>query len=239
MIKSLSVVIPSYSEEERLSLTLKENIDYLETRGIDYEIIVVSDGSRDATEKIAVEFSRQNPRLKLLVNRANMGKGYSVRRGVLSSEKELVLFMDADNSTKIPELEQFEQYLGAFDVLIGSRALPRSKIIKHQLFLREFLGKAINFFVRLFILRGIKDTQCGFKLFKRKAAIDIFNRSKINRFVFDVEILSIAKKLGYKIIELPVTWINSKPSKVSFFGDAVNIICDLISVIIRVWTSSI
>lgn len=230
MNTKLSVVIPAYNEEERLPLTLKEAVSYLEAQAIDYELIIVSDGSRDRTEEIVCQLSSQNHRIQLLTNQLNMGKGYSVRKGILASRGEYILFMDADNSTPIAELPKFLQSAEKYDILIGSRDLPESKIIRHQNWVRESIGKLFNKAVQLFFLPGIWDSQCGFKLFKQKAAMDIFKRAKVNRFVFDVEILYLARKLDYKILEVPITWQNSKPSKVSFFRDFFNIIFDLIKI---------
>lgn len=230
MIKLLSIVIPAYNEEARLLLTLEETVAYLKDQPFDYEIIVVSDGSFDKTAEIVQAVALQNKKIKLLVNPKNMGKGYSIRKGVLASGGDCVLFMDADNSTRISELEKFNPYLDQYDIIIGSRALKGSKIVKRQSRLRESSGRLFNFFVQLFFLKGIKDTQCGFKLFKRAAAMDIFNRAKIDRFVFDVEALYLARKLKYKIAEVPVVWCNSKPSKVSFFKDFFSIIHDLVKI---------
>jgi dolichyl-phosphate beta-glucosyltransferase len=226
---TLSVVIPAYNEAERLPLTLEKVTGYLAARG-NHEIIVVSDGSEDTTNAIVEKASHLNPHINLLVNQENRGKGYSVRKGVLSCRGEHILFMDADNSTPISELEKFVPFLNEYDLIIGSRALPGSIIVKKQPWLREMTGKLFNRLVQLFYLKGIEDSQCGFKLFKGGVARAIFSRSKIDRFCFDVEILYLAKRLGYTIKEVPITWTNSKPSKVSFFKDAFNILTDLVKI---------
>jgi len=231
--KTHSLIIPAYNERERLPRTLREAVLYLKRRKDDYEIIVVSDGSSDGTDAIVENFSRQEQNIKLLANGKNLGKGYSVQKGMLAAKGDYILFMDADNSTPISELDKLGPYLENYDVVIGSRALPRSNIVKRQARLRESTGKLFNFFIQLLLLPGIKDSQCGFKLFKREAGLDIFKRASVKRFCFDVEILCLARQLGYKIAEVPVTWVNSKPSKVSFFKDAPNILFDFARLIWR------
>lgn len=230
MINSLSIVIPSYNEGKRLSQTLSETIIFLNKQHLDYEIIVVSDGSCDNTDSIVDDLSKNNNKITLIKNGKNMGKGYSVRRGILASSKEYILFMDADNSTPISELPKFSKLSEKYNVLIGSRALPQSKIIISQSKLRNLTGKLINLAIRFLFLPEIHDTQCGFKIFKRQAAIEIFKRAQINRFVFDVEILCLAKDLQYSIIEVPIIWTNSSLSKVSFYREFFNIIFDLIKI---------
>lgn len=225
----LSIVIPAYNEERRLPATLTDILNYVGDKGLAYEIIVVSDGSTDQTEAVVRALAMSDQRIKLLINEKNRGKGYSVRRGVLVARGEQVLFMDADNSTRIKELDVFCPLLNDYDVVIGSRALAASKIVKHQPWLRERTGKLFNLFVRIFFLSGINDTQCGFKLFRRPVAIEIFKRAKLDRFIFDVEVLMLARQLGYKIVEAPVVWENSKPSKVSFWHVFVDIILGLIA----------
>ncbi|KAF0132727.1 MAG: glycosyl transferase [Candidatus Saganbacteria bacterium] len=223
----LSIVIPAYNEEARLPNTLNKTIHYLEDHCFAYEIIVVSDGSVDKTNQIVSEISAQNPKIKLLKNIKNQGKGAGVKKGILAAKGGTVLFMDADNSTEISEIGKFFSYLEGFDIIIGSRALPESKIVDHQFWMREYTGKLFNKVVQAFFMKGIQDTQCGFKLFKRDAAMAIFKRASINGFCFDLEILLIARQLGYKIKEVPVSWTNSKPSKVSFFRSSLSIVADL------------
>lgn len=230
MSKLISVVIPAYNEAERLPPTLADVCRFFQEKRFVFELLVVSDGSTDRTEAIVRSLSAQNTKIKLLVNAKNEGKGYSVRRGALAACGDYILFMDADSSTAIAELDAFWPHLSQYDVIIASRGLPDSRIDKHQFWAREATGKLFNFFIQLLFLPGIKDTQCGFKLFKREAAVRIFRQARTNRFVFDVEILCLARKMGYQILELPITWTNSKPSKVSFFKDFYNILSDLVRI---------
>lgn len=229
----LSIVIPAYNEELRLPATLEDIDCYLRTKKIDYEISIVSDGSTDRTAALVRELAKKDKRLKLLVNEQNRGKGLSVKRGILAVQGELILFMDADSSTRISELEGFYPLLDNYDIVIGSRALPNSRIIEHQPWLREKTGKLFNLLIQLFLLKGIRDTQCGFKLFKREAALAIFPRVTVDRFIFDVEVLLLARKLGYRVAEAPVAWKNSRPSKVAFRENFFDIFLGLIRLIIE------
>lgn len=224
----LSVVIPAKNEAQRISQTLNNCVDYLKKNNIDYEIIVVDDGSTDDTRKEVEKFSSQSVRITPM--RENRGKGASVREGMLLSTKTYAMFMDADNSTSIEELEAFWPNLEDYDILIASRNLKESVIAIPQPKLRSMLGKAFPLLVGLLAVRGIKDTQCGFKLFNRKTVSELFPRSILNRWGFDVELLFIAKKRGLKIKELPVTWKNDSASKLRPFRDALDMFVDLLRI---------
>lgn len=213
-VMELSVIIPAYNEENRIKRTLEYTSSFLDTRGYDYEIIVVDDGSKDNTRDV-VE-SLNNNRIKLTNKRENKGKGYSVKQGMLLADKSHILFMDADNSTKIDEIANFWKHTNQYDILIGSRNLNESKIPIKQPFIRSTLGKIFPLFVRLFVIRGVKDTQCGFKFFTRDSAQKILRYQKSQGFAFDVELLFLAKKFGYDIKEMPITWHNDEDSKVKF-----------------------
>lgn len=223
----LSVVIPAYNEDRRIGNTLKKIREYLDRQDFSSEIIVVSDGCTDLTDLYATETLKNWPNFRLLCRVENKGKGYSVKEGILNSRGRLILFTDADLSTPIEELDNFLPWADEYDVVIGSRALPDSNIQVHQSFLRENMGKTFNLFVRLLVFRGIKDTQCGFKLFHRQAAMDIFRRTKLRGFGFDVEALYLSQKLGYRIKQLPVVWINSPESRVQIFTSSAEMIRDL------------
>jgi len=223
----LSVVIPAYNEDSRIANTLKKIREYLDRQDYSSEIIVVSDGCTDLTDQCATETLKNWPNFRLLCRVKNKGKGYSVKEGILDSRGRLILFTDADLSTPIEELDNFLPWADEYDVLIGSRAMPESNIQVHQSFLRENLGKTFNFFVQILIFRGIKDTQCGFKLFHRQAAMDIFRRIKLKGFGFDVEALYVSQKLGYSIKQLPVVWRNSPESHVHVFSSSLEMFLDL------------
>jgi dolichyl-phosphate beta-glucosyltransferase len=207
----LSVVIPAYNEAARLPRTLRATFAYLEARGLPYEVITVDDGSRDDTTTAAEGVAREHD-LKFGVFRAlryevNRGKGHAVRYGVLRAEGSRVLFMDADLATPIEELTKLEAALdGGAQVAIGSRPLKESRLVKRQPLLRELCGRAFNLVVQALSVPGIRDTQCGFKLFERDAAREIFSRCTLDGFSFDVESLFLARKLGYRIAEVPVRW---------------------------------
>ncbi len=224
-MKSLSVVIPAYNESQRIKSTVDIILKYLKNWKIKFEIIVVDDGSIDNTVDEVKKINKKN--IRLIKNVRNYGKGYSEKNGILNSRYEYVLFSDADLSTPIDMLDRFEKYIDNYDIVIGSRALSGSDIKIKQPFYREFMGKIFNKFVRLFTVRGINDTQCGFKLFKGNIAKKIFERATLDGFGFDVEILYIAKLNGIKIIEVPVIWRNSKLSKVRPIKDAVRMFKDL------------
>ncbi len=224
----ISVIIPAYNEASRIGETLRKIVRYLESKKFDYEIIVVDDGSSDGTAEIVRGF--KNSRLKLLENKINRGKGYAVRYGMLEAKKDWILFTDADLSAPIEELDNFIKFTSQYDVVIASRALKNSKILIRAPWYRELGGKLINLAVQVFVLPGIHDTQCGFKLFRREAAQKIFPKQTLNNFSFDVEVLYLVRKYGYKILELPVSWSNSPNTKVKPFRDGLRLLFDLIKI---------
>ena len=215
----LSVIIPAYNEASRLPATLVDVDRYLSSQRFSYEIIVVNDGSADNTAEIARRFSLTMRNLRLIDQKVNCGKGAAVRTGMLAANGDTRLFMDADNSTAISEVEKLLPYfssgLGKYDVVFGSRAIKGAQMNPPQVFYKRFAGKLGNFFIQLLLLKGIWDTQCGFKCFSRETAQKIFSLAKINRWGFDAEILALAKTLGYKIKEVPIYWVNNTQSHVS------------------------
>ncbi len=220
----ISVIIPCYNEEHRIESTVKKIISYMDIRNQKYELIIVDDGSTDNTLDILKKYD-----LKIIKNRKNSGKGFSVRNGVLNSKGDLILFTDADLSTPIEELDGFLELIKKYDIVIASRKEKDSIIIEKQNSFRVFAGNIFPIIVRLLLLPKIKDTQCGFKLF-RKSAIRIFKRQRIMGWAFDVEILFIAKKLGYSIKEKGVTWVNDKSSKVSLVKDSLSMLIEVIKI---------
>lgn len=225
--RGLSVVIPAYNEERRLPRTLEAVKRYCTERLASWEIIVVDDGSTDATLALARQFAERHLRVRVIANGVNLGKGASIRIGMQSAAEPLVLMTDADLSTPIEELDKLVALLGPADVAIGSRALPGAHISRHQPIYRELMGKAFNRFVRALALERFRDTQCGFKLFKQEAARAIFSRARIDRFAFDVEAIFIAEKLGLTVVEAPVRWHNSPQSSVHIVRDSLRMLLDL------------
>jgi glycosyltransferase involved in cell wall biosynthesis len=218
LTRSLSIIIPAYNEERRLVTTLERINGYLAGAGWKFsEVVVVDDGSRDGTAALVENFAARAPSVRLLRNPGNRGKGYSVRHGMLDAKGEWALFTDADLSSPIEELEKLwtKAQEARAQVAIGSRALDRSLIGTHQPLLREYAGRAFNLAVRVTTGLPFWDTQCGFKLFETRAAREIFRRQQLERFGFDVEVLFIARKLGYSTIEVPVRWNDVAGTKVS------------------------
>jgi dolichyl-phosphate beta-glucosyltransferase len=224
----ISIVIPAYNEEKRIVKSLNQIIKYLEKNRSTYEIIIVDDGSTDKTIEVIKQINNKN--IKIIKNKINMGKGYSVKRGILKAKHPLVLFSDSDLATPIQELKKFMKLIKNFDIVIASRNLKESNIKIKQPFHRKVIGKIFPFLVKLLALRGFKDTQCGFKLFKTNIAKKIVSLQTFNRFSFDVEILYIAKKLGYTIKEAPVVWIDKEGSKVNPIKDSIRMLIDLFKI---------
>ncbi|MBL7147206.1 MAG: glycosyltransferase family 2 protein [Nanoarchaeota archaeon] len=225
----MSIVIPAYNEEKRIESSLIKIIDYCKSNFEDYEIIVVDDCSKDKTNEIVTKYRDSN--LKVFRNIINKGKGYSTKRGILEAKYSLVLFTDSDLATPIKELKKFVDYINhGHDIIIASRNLKESDIRVEQPFYRQLMGKTFPLLVNLIALRGFKDTQCGFKLFKTDIAKKIVRLQTFERFSFDVELLFIAKKLGYKIKEAPVVWIDKEGSKVSPIKDSTKMLIDLFKI---------
>ncbi|MFH1582576.1 MAG: dolichyl-phosphate beta-glucosyltransferase [bacterium] len=218
----LSVVIPAYNEEKRISKTLRSINEYLKKQNYLYEILVVSDGSKDNTAKVVNDLTSEIKNLRLIDNKQNKGKGYVVRQGIMVASGKYRLFTDADNSTSIDQIEKMWPWFekGKFDVVIGSRDLKDSILDPPQSWLRHFiLGEGFKLFRKLVVgLWGMEDTQCGFKCFSDKMVEEVFPKCVIDRFAFDPEILIVAKKKGYKIKEMPVCWKNDLSSTVKFNG---------------------
>lgn len=214
----LSVVIPAYNEELRLPATLEQSIAYLRAQSYGSEILVVDDGSADRTAEIARR-RRSGPipvRLLAHPDGLNHGKGASVRLGMLAADGAHLLFMDADNSTTLGQVERFWPYFDkGYDVVIGSRALEGSVIPVRQARCKELAGRMGNWFIQTFAVPGIADTQAGFKMFTRRAADIIFPRQTLTRWGYDIELLAIAQAHGCLIAEAPITWHNAPGSKVT------------------------
>ena len=227
----LTVIIPAYNEEKRLGGTLEKIRAYLDGKPWSYEVIVVDDGSRDGTVDLVEKWEKQYPQLRHVKNASNRGKGFSVRNGMLRGKGRLLLFTDSDLSTPIEDIDKLMDAIdGGCDIAIGSRAVEGSDIVVSQPAYRVFMGKVFNLLVRIIFASSIRDTQCGFKLFRREAAEVIFPRQTIWRFGFDVEIVFIGERLGYRVCEVPVIWENSEETKVSALRDSVSMFLDLIRI---------
>lgn len=226
----ISIVIPTYNEGKRISGTLESIISFLQKKDYTYEIIIVDDGSTDLTVKKVEEIKSKNPEIKIIQNEVNLGKGYSVKRGVLAAEGEYIFFTDADLSTPIEELEKFFTEIKNHNIVIGSRAIKGANIVVHQPIYREILGKIFCKLVRLWCGVDFIDTQCGAKMFRKNVAKKIFSLQKISRFAFDVEILYLAKLSNYQVKEIPIIWSHSGDSRVHTFSDGIKMLIDLMKI---------
>jgi dolichyl-phosphate beta-glucosyltransferase len=230
----LSVIIPAYNEEKRLGPTLTRIREYFAGRAMgpaEIEIIVVDDGSTDGTSQVAGECAREMPSLRVVSNRTNHGKGYSVRQGMLEARGRIALFTDADLSTPIEEFEKlFAAIQAGNDVAIGSRAVDRSLITVHQSRFREVAGMIFNGFVRLVTGLPFHDTQCGFKAFVRERCRIIFEQQRIDWFGFDPEILFLARRHGLRTAEVPVRWAHDQATKVRVVSDSLRMLGDLLHI---------
>ncbi|MBI4398176.1 MAG: glycosyltransferase family 2 protein [Candidatus Omnitrophica bacterium] len=226
----ISIIICAYNEAERLPKSLKEIGNFLESWRRSYEIIVVDDGSRDGTARVASEHLAGVSHF-VLSERNNRGKGYAVRTGMLHARGTYILFTDADLSTPIHELEKMIPFLeDGYDLAIGSRAIEAPEVKRTMIWYREIMGRTYNFLREIFIYPGISDSQCGFKCFRREAAKDLFSAQKLNGFSFDAEILYLARKRQYRIKEVPVSWYAETQSKVKIVKDSLNMFLDLIRI---------
>lgn len=216
--KDLAIIIPAFNEEKRIEKTVRSIDAHLIRKKIDYEIIIVSDGSTDGTVRLIETMSREMKNIRLIHHDVNHGKGWVVRQGMLSTKAKIRLFMDADNATSI---EHFDLMIPLFEkghqVVIGSRdskdaAGARQAVPQH--FIKRFLGNMSNILIQIIAVWGIWDTQCGFKALTDTAAEDIFSRAKIDRWGFDIELLALAQRLKYSIAAIPVKWVNDFNSKV-------------------------
>jgi dolichyl-phosphate beta-glucosyltransferase len=227
-----SIVIPAYNEATRLPRALEKIRAYLLARDFDAEVLVVDDGSTDATAEIAREADLHWPDalrgVRLVSNGENRGKGYSVRHGMLEAKGGVALFTDADLSAPIEEFDKLLAALADADVAIGSRAVDRRLISVHQSRLREIAGIIFNRFVRIFTGLPFEDTQCGFKAFVMDRARIIFEHQRIERFGFDPEILFLARRHGLRCVEVPVRWAHDPATKVNVYSDSVKMFLDLL-----------
>ncbi len=218
----LSVVIPMYNEAARMRDSLPRLLAYLAAQSYSYEVIAVDDGSSDSTAALARELLAAVPHHRVIANGPNGGKGKALRAGMPAGRGEYVLFTDADLSTPPSELDKFWPWLeSGWDLVIGSRKMAGSVLVRRQPWLRERLGKVFTWLSDLLATRDISDVTCGFKAFRREAAHDLFRRGRLDDFSFDAEILYLAQRRGYRIMEVPVTWHDERGTKVRIGRDAV------------------
>ena len=222
---TLSIVIPAYNESARIEATLSRVMSAIETEGWDAEVLVIDDGSKDDTAAIVERWMLRFSRLHLIKNPGNRGKGYSVRNGLLQAAGSIVLFTDADLSAPMEEANRLLAAIDAgADVAIGSRWLDRTRQTIHQPLYRQFFGRCFNAITRMVMGLPFKDTQCGFKAFRREAAQVIFRLQTIERWGFDPEILFIARKLRFSVVEVPVTWGHDERSRMSYLKDGMKML---------------
>lgn len=232
----LSIVIPAFNEENRLPATLDSVSQFLTEQGKSFEIVVVDDGSHDGTADVVQAYSQKNPQVRLVSYQPNRGKGFAVRTGMLAARGDLLLMNDADGSSPIEEMIRLEDAIaGGADIAFGSRAKPDpTRKVQAQAH-RKFIGNTFNFIVQSLLLPGFYDTQCGFKMFRRAVARDIFSVNRINGFGFDVEILFIGRKRGYKISEVAINWSNVEGSKVNVLVDSPKMFLEVLKVTFASW----
>ena len=232
----LSVIIPAYNEAKRLLNTLVAADEYLRRQSYEYEILVGNDGSKDNTADVVRKAEAFIKNLRLIDERENHGKGYVVRKGMLEAKGDYRLFTDADNSTSLDQIEKmWPEFEKGFDVVIGSRDIKGAELPVPQSWLRMRLGDIFNIIVQITSgLWGMWDTQCGFKGFTKKAAEELFSRATIERWAFDVEILVLARKLRFRIQEIPVRWVNDPNSKVKLSG-MVKMLFEVLKIRLNLW----
>ena len=223
-----SIVIPAYNEGKRIIDTLRKTREFMSLNFPEYEIIVVDDGSTDATVDTIRKKYLSDTNIKILSGATNRGKGYAVRKGIFASSGNAILIMDADMSAPIDQINKLIPFLDAGnDVVMASRAIDKAHVKIHQPWYRELMGKIFNLFVRMVVFKGFYDTQCGFKLIRSKVAKELASVMKIDGFCFDVEMIFLALKKGDNVVEIGVDWINSPDSKVKLFTSSLAMFVDL------------
>lgn len=229
--QNYSIIIPAYNEAARVGATVEKVLAYVVQRGWDAEVIVVNDGSGDDTAEIIRGLAEKHPQLRLLENPGNRGKGYSVRNGMLHARGELLLFSDADLSSPIEEAAKlFAAIAGGADIAIGSRWLRRDLQTRRQPLYRQIFGRVFNLMLRATLGLRYKDTQCGFKAFSRRVAKTIFPLQRIERWGFDPELLYLARKKGFKVVEVPVEWAHREGTRISPLRDGTRMFLEMLKI---------
>jgi dolichyl-phosphate beta-glucosyltransferase len=227
----ISFIIPAYNESGRLRPTLDELLRYSREHHWDVEIVVVDDGSHDDTAQIVREYGKLHPKIRLVENPGNRGKGYSVRNGMMHAHGDICLFTDADLSSPMSEAQHlFDAIARGADIAIGSRWLRAELQTERQPLYRQLLGRIFNLALRLVLGLNFADTQCGFKAFRREAAQKIFRLQRIERWGFDPEILFLARKLGFTVKEVPVVWAHSEGTRLHPFRDGLRMFVEVLHI---------
>lgn len=227
----LSIVIPAYNEAERLPAAIDSMLAYFDGQGTSFELIVVDDGSTDRTGEVVMSYREHNSNLRLILIPENRGKGHAVRTGMLSATGALRLYADADGATPVVEYARLERAVSnGADLAIGSRALKADDCVIQAHLHRKVMGSIFNTLVRMLVVGGISDTQCGFKLFTARAADMIFPRQRLDGFCFDVELLVIAELNGFRVAEVPVNWADVPGGKVRLFRDSCIMFAELLRI---------
>ena len=233
----LSVILPAFNEEATIGAVLQDIKHYLEQQNYDAEIIVVDDASTDSTYQVLSQFNKSHP-IRILRNSSNAGKGYSVKKGIMASSGRFLLVMDADGAYTLSSLNDFLVPLleGKYHVAVGNRRLHSSRFVMSPthlpyVYVRHLIGLAFNMFSKVIVLQKITDTQCGYKCFCREAAMEIFRLQRLKGFCFDVEVLFLAKKLGYRCVEVPVTFhYDGERSSVRLLPHSLYYVLDLVKI---------
>jgi dolichyl-phosphate beta-glucosyltransferase len=232
MLPAFSIVIPCFNEAARIEQTLRSTLDYLRNESPESEVIVVNDGSTDATPRIAREvLASTGTETHLLENYPNRGKGAAVRSGLLAAQRPIGLFFDADLSTPLSETPKVIEPIakGDVDLAFGSRALDRNLIGIHQPWRREYAGRVFNLLVRVATGLPFWDTQCGFKAFRLETCRPILEAAHVQGFAFDVELLFLAQRADLRVREIPVRWNHAEGSKVDFLRDSVRMLREVVA----------
>ncbi len=227
----VSIVIPAYNEAARLKPGLEQILQYVRQTGLDCEVLLVDDGSSDDTAEVARRHLHGEVPLRVLRQEPNQGKATAVKRGILAARGRYVGYVDADMSTPFEEIERFLQALAdGADLAIGSRALAGADVQVRQPLPRALAGKLFGALTRLLLLPGIADSQCGFKFFRREVAQDLFTRQRVTGWAFDAELLYLARRLGYRVVQIPVRWINDPHTKVKMLSAGPAMLRDLLRI---------
>jgi dolichyl-phosphate beta-glucosyltransferase len=227
----ISIIIPAYNEQERLGPTLDRILDFIQRENWRAEVIVVDGASQDRTVDIVRGYAQNPGIVRLIRNAANRGKGYCVRKGVMQARGRIILFTDAELSSPIEEAPKLLQALGAgADIAIGSRWLHSASQTQRQSPARQVLGRAFNLLVRMVLRLDFKDTQCGFKAFRRNAARAVFSNQRIEQWGFDPEILFLARQAGFKVAEIPVSWAHDNRTRIQPIADGSRMVGEILRI---------